>query len=133
MAIGIFHSIMLPWPEAPTDSQYRAAGSALGISIATNTPTVSEKAQVDAVMGLLSARIQQYAPGAPLAVRREAATRFWGYLAQAAQPSVGAVDLGHIKQTPPYSHAAAFRNSGVAALLAPWRIRRAGLVEEADS
>lgn len=133
MAIGEFHSVALPWPSdpVPTTEQYQAAGAALDVSVST-TPTVEEKAQIDAIMGILSERIERYAPGAPLAIKREAAARYHGYVSEIEQPAGGDVQIGSLSQKPPYSHAAMFRYCGAAALLSPWRVRRAGVVKSED-
>ena len=60
--------------------------------------------------------IERYAPDAPDAVKDEAAVRVAGYLLD--QPPAPAGD----------GHAAALRNSGAAALVSQWRVRRAGVV-----
>ncbi|MXZ32126.1 MAG: hypothetical protein F4Z20_01695 [Gammaproteobacteria bacterium] len=137
MAIGEFYDVALPWPEQPQDVQHKHAAAALGITLANpDQPTTVEKAEVTAVMSQLSARIEQYASAAPIAVKREACARFFGYLNEAPSGAFTKRDIGvmHVSfnQTFQYSHAAAFRNCGAAALLAPWRVRRAGVVKSGD-
>ena len=46
-----------------------------------------------------------------------------------AQPGVLSVDLGGIATTYHPNHGLAFRNSGAQALLSPWRVRHAGVIE----
>ncbi len=75
-----------------------------------------------------SALVESYAPSAPQALRDEATIRFAGYLAQSnfgdiAKESIGPRDIEYT-----VNHANAFRNSGAAALLSRWRVRRAGAV-----
>ena len=60
------------------------------------------------------AAVLKHAPEAPEAIRDEAGIRLAGYLLDA--PPAAAGD----------GHANGLRNSGAEALLAPWRIRRAG-------
>ena len=76
-----------------------------------------------------SALVEQYAPSAPQAIKDEATIRAGGYLAQsdfggiASENSVGSAQVEYVT-----NHAAMFRNSGAAALLTGWRIRRAGSI-----
>ena len=62
------------------------------------------------------AAVLKYAPEAPEAIRDEAGTRLAGYLLDAPPAAPGD------------GYANALRNSGAEALLAPWRIRRAGAI-----
>lgn len=80
------------------------------------------------VLGPAVERVFAYAPDAPAAVQREAIVRFAGYLAQSdfggiAKESIGPREVEYVA-----NHAAMFRNSGAAGLLARWRVRRAGAV-----
>ena len=76
-----------------------------------------------------SAMVEAYAPGAPQALKDEALIRFAGYLAGSdfggivSENSVGSAQVEYVT-----NHAAMFRNSGAAALLTGWRIRRAGSI-----
>lgn len=75
-----------------------------------------------------SALIESYAPRAPQPIKNEATVRFVGYLVNsdwggfAKEPSsVGGADGGEYV----VNHAPVFRNSGAAALLTRWKVRRA--------
>lgn len=79
-----------------------------------------------------SARVVWYAPGAPAIVQDEAVVRYAGYLYGSGGSMYGAytsVEMGAgTKVASPAHHAAAFRNSGAEGLLAPWRVRNAGII-----
>lgn len=80
------------------------------------------------LLGVAAAMVLQYAPGAPEALKNEAAIRFAGYLSQSdygtvAKESIGPRDVEYVT-----NHAPAFRNSGAAMLLSRWRVRRAGAI-----
>ena len=70
--------------------------------------------------------VDKYAPDAPHALSNEAAVRFTGYLLQADYGTVRAEALGPKSVEYVTNHAAAFRNSGAAALLSPYKHRRGG-------
>ena len=80
------------------------------------------------LLAVASAMIEQYAPNAPEAMQNEAAVRFAGYLAQSDFGSIAKEDIGPRVVEYPTNHAAMFRNSGAAALLSRWRMRRAGSI-----
>ena len=78
---------------------------------------------------LAAALIERYAPGAPAAVKDEAAIRFAGYLSQSS--SFGAIrkgGVGPLSVEYIANHAAMFRNCGASSLLTHWKIRRAGVI-----
>lgn len=104
-----------------------------GIKFATD----ATYADADALGSLASARVEKDAPGAPQAVKDEAVIRYVGYLAAAGGRGVGGAGFGGgmVKETvgpisaePVTNHAAAFRLSGAYGLLAPWKVRRAGVI-----
>ena len=75
-----------------------------------------------------SAMVEQYAPGALQAVRDEATIRFAGYLAQSDFGGIAKESIGPRDTEYTVNHANAFRNSGAAALLSRWRVRRSGAI-----
>lgn len=75
-----------------------------------------------------SALIENYAPGAPQALKDEAVIRFAGYLAQADFGTISKETVGPRDVEYPLNHSAMFRNCGAAALLTRWRVRRAGAI-----
>ena len=94
-------------------------------------------AQLVAALGVspeLSARllpvavelVNRYAPGAPDAVASEAAIRCAGYLAE--MPAAARVEKFGDVEVQFGSGLSALRHSGGMAILAPWKIRRGGVI-----
>ncbi|MCY4086858.1 MAG: hypothetical protein OXG37_08255 [Actinomycetia bacterium] len=82
------------------------------------------------VLAVAAARVDRYAPDAPGEIHNEAVIRLAGYLAQSDYGGISEETIGPMTVKWTISHAAMFRNSGAAGLLAPWRTHRAGNVEE---
>jgi len=74
------------------------------------------------------ARVEREAPAAPDAVADEALTRYAGYLAQSDFGGVRAEQIDARRVEYIANHANAWRNSGAAGVLAPWKVRRAGAI-----
>lgn len=74
------------------------------------------------------ARVEREAPGAPDAVADEALTRFAGYLTQSDFGGVRSEQIEPWRVEYVTTHSNAWRNSGAAGLLAPWKVRRAGVI-----
>ncbi|MCY4156222.1 MAG: hypothetical protein OXF66_02125 [Gammaproteobacteria bacterium] len=134
---GEFWAIPMPWPESPTLAQFAAGATVIGMALAdAENPTDAERGRITAEITIATSRVQQYAPSAPLAIRQEAASRFYGYLKDAPSGAYGKQDLNldsvSVNRTYQYSHAALFRNCGAAALLTPWREWSAGHIEKDD-
>ena len=74
--------------------------------------------------------IERYAPGAPVALKVEAAIRFAGYLTGSDYGGVKSESIGprSVEYSPPSTHAAMFRNCGAAGILTRYKKRRAGSV-----
>ena len=114
----------------PTSSQAATRTAAIaklkrrvsGLSSADDA-TVAELGEAAAAV------IEEYAPGAPQAIRDEALVRYAGYLSQAPPGSVQKINVGDVeiefRQAPP---ASSFQLSGAGALLTRWKIRRAGAI-----
>ena len=120
--VGTFHSVPFPWPEAPSDAQYRTAATATGLT-ASQTPTVVEKARIDQVLNVLSTRMEHYAPDAPVSVKREAARLFHEVLKRAApdlQEVMATSNVG-IEYMEDDKYYELFRRSGAEDLLKPFR------------
>ena len=115
-----------PWPNAGTQARTVSIAKlkrrVSGLSSADDE-TISELGEVAASV------ISEYAPGAPQAVKDEAAIRYVGYIAQAPPGAIQKIVLPDIdiefRQAPP---ASAFQLSGARALLTRWKIRRAGAI-----
>ena len=73
-------------------------------------------------------RCRQYAPGAPASTSRESILRFSGWLLEAPSGGVKSESTGDISTSYSPAMTGGFRASGAAALLAPWRVRRAGAI-----
>ena len=73
-------------------------------------------------------RVEAYAAGAPVAAKTESVRRYVGYLSEADFGTVASESVGPASLTYTVNHANAWRNSGAAGCLAPWRIRRAGAI-----
>ncbi|MCY3608982.1 MAG: hypothetical protein OXG57_11155 [Acidimicrobiaceae bacterium] len=84
------------------------------------------------LLAVVTARIDRYAPDAPDAIANEAAVRGAAYLGDAPAVPGSTVDLGPVKIGTPYTNQDWWRKSGAAALLSPWRVRRARKVEAAE-
>ena len=88
----------------------------------------TDVATAERLLVVATAMADKYSACAPAPIRREAIIRFCGYLAEAGSGAVMSLDLGGLKQAEVTNHASAFRNCGAAALLSPWKIRRAGTI-----
>ena len=75
--------------------------------------------RLTSIAGAAAALANRQAPGAPAAVGLEAMLRFIGYLYEGPMED--------------YQPAAIWRRSGAAGMLAPWTVRRAGVIEKAES
>ncbi len=80
------------------------------------------------LLEVATARVAQYAPGAPEAVKREAVIRFAGWLLEAPAAGERSERTGDLGTDYSPSMTGGFRASGAAGLLAPWRVRRAGAI-----
>ncbi len=72
--------------------------------------------------------VEDYAATAPEALKDEAVYRFGGYLLGSDYGAVRNESIGPRSVEYQMNHAAMFRNSGAAALLTRYRVRRAGAV-----
>lgn len=89
-----------------------------------NPPNAARGASLLAVA---TERVMRYAPDAPGPMQDEAVIRFAGYLHGSDYGGiVSETSVGSATVTYAQNHADAFRRSGAAGLLSPWRIRRAG-------
>ena len=118
---------LVPFPTSSQAATRTAAIAKLkrrvsGLSSADDA-TVAELGEVAASV------ISEYAPGAPQAIKDEAAIRYVGYINQAPPGSIQKIELKDIsieyRQAPP---ASSFQLSGAKALLTRWKIRRAGAI-----
>ena len=123
---------LTPWPETPAALRDAVAAlrQALGHEANASNPPVDDALDLELKrMGpAVAATVERYASQAPQATRDEAVVRGIAWLRDtrgaARMSGAGSINF----QPAPTSSAAWFRNSGAAALLAPWRRRRAGVV-----
>ena len=80
------------------------------------------------VLAAVWPRVDQYAPSAPAGVQRESVIRFSGWILEAPSAAVKSESTGDIATSYSPSMTSGFRASGAAALLSPWRQRRAGAI-----
>ena len=85
-------------------------------------------ARLDQLGATASALVEREAPGAPQAIRDEATIRTAGYLHQSDFGGFRAETIGPRSAEYTASHAAMFRNCGAKGLLAPWKVRNAGVI-----
>lgn len=124
--MAVTSQALSPWPPTTMPSQRTAAIARLKATVAGRAAESDEAAC--ALGEAAAARVEAYAPDAPQALRDEAAIRFAGYLAQADFATVKSETIGPRSTEYNMDHAAAWRNSGAAMLLSPWRVRRAGKI-----
>ena len=110
-----------PWPSTP--AALTAARGCLGGAIGTD-----DEATLDRLGSVATALVEREAPGAPQAIRNEAVIRMAGYLLQSDFGGVRSEQVGEVSFEHSPNHGMAFRHCGSRALLAPWRVRRAGVV-----
>ena len=112
-----------PWPTE--DADLARAVIRLSNEVKGAAETFERTDQLGAVA---AARVEEYAPGAPQVLKDEAVIRFAGYLAQSDFGTIRKEQIGPQSFEYVTNHAAAFRNSGAAALITRWKIRRAGAI-----
>ena len=128
---------LTPWPAPTATATLNAAVSALRAALDEN-PNPSDPYVVDALdtelrrMGSsVAARVMQYSPGAPQAVRDEALIRAVAWLRDSRGATrVTGLPMGLTFDQAPTNSGAWFTHSGARSMLSPWRRRRAGLVQE---
>ena len=101
-----------------------AAQLAARIAGAANDPDVATQ-----LLATATALVEREAPNAPEAIQNEAAVRFAGYLAQSDFGTIRMEEIGPRRVEYVVNHQAMFRNCGAKAILSPYKIRRAGLIE----
>ena len=141
-----------PWPASTATMTLKAVTAELRAALGlraneTDAPDDMDR-DLQRTAAAASARIERYAPGAPGSVKDEALVRATAYLrdtqgaARFFRPdqqfrtlnppaaNARAAEFAATDYTPPPAFSdRAFRASGAMALLAPWRVRNAGLVQ----
>lgn len=116
-------------PTTGTGGKKASVPSDHSITLAELAQRVTgDESALPQLLEVASAHVERYAPGAPVACRNEAIVRFVGYLAAASPGHLRRLDVGNTELEFVSNHASAFRNSGAAMLLSPWRVRHAGTI-----
>ena len=120
-----------PWPPITSAANRVAAVKRLSEAIGgrTNLDGTPNAEAANHLGEAAAAMVEDYAPGAPQALRDEAVIRFAGYLAGSDYGAiVSETSVASAQVTYVVNHSNAWRNSGAAMLLTRWRIRRAGAI-----
>ena len=120
--------VLAPWPPG---GEGLAERSALHYATSCLKDAIQPGASDTVIRRLgatAAAMVERYAPGAPQAVKNEAVIRFAAYLAQTPKGGITKIGTRGLDIEFSTNHAAMFRNSGAAALLSPWKVRRAGAI-----
>ena len=117
-----------PWPEA-ADTQGRAKAIAILRSEAGMGASPSDD-EVSRIGSAAAALVERDGPKAPQDVKDEAMIRFAAYIyGTTKSQGFHSEALGpKSRQYATHNHAAMFRHCGAKALLAPWKVRRAGAI-----
>ena len=115
-----------PWPASSATVARAAAITRLKAQIQGRAAESDDAAC--ALGELAAARVEREAPGAPQPVRDEAVIRLAGYWAQADFGTIRKEEIGPRVIEHVTNNANAWRNCGAAGLVAPWKIRRAGVI-----
>ena len=123
-----------PWPVQSTmPVAWPAAIRQLAASLNQSVPETGSLAddstsiRLDQLAGMVSARTEKEAPGAPQGARDEAVVRGCGYLLQAGSGAIRSksVDVLEVEYT---SNLRWWYSSGASAILAPWYEPRGGII-----
>ena len=85
-------------------------------------------ARAGKLLAAATALVDRFAPAAPEAIKDEATIRTAGWLAEQPAASVRSEAVGDVSTAYAPAMASALRHSGAMALLAPWKVRRAGAI-----
>lgn len=113
--------------QPPPPSGDECSGVTLTIDELADATTMSA-ADARRLLGVAARVVCDYAPAAPTPLLNEAVIRFAGYLHGSDYGGVRREQIGPKEVEYVANHAAAFRNSGAAALLTRYKVRRAGAV-----
>ncbi|MCY4572907.1 MAG: hypothetical protein OXF01_08900 [Gemmatimonadetes bacterium] len=84
--------------------------------------------ELDRVVEVAAHLVCRWCPDAPDVVLKEAILRCAGYLAEAPRENLAAEAAGQRRAEYAPGQLAALRHSGAMAVLAPWKVRRAGVI-----
>ena len=111
-------------PVTPSTDTGAVTLTAAQLAEATGAPL----AVAERLLQVAARTVLDYAPQAPVVLLNEAVVRLGGYLAQSDFGGVRSETTGPVSVEYNLNHAAAFRNSGAAALLTRHKVRRGGAI-----
>ena len=129
--MAIEQALPLPRPDGTKTADQADAPASTDITLTAAELAAEARAEVaraERVLPVVVAMVEEYAPRAPAVAKHEACIRFGGYLLTARPSNVTSRSAGPLSAGYQVNHAAAFRNSGAAALLTRWKRRRAGSI-----
>ena len=124
-----------PWPARSTSpTAWPAAIRQLAASLNQSVPatgaldTDSTSIRLDQLAGMVSARVEKEAPGAPQSARDEAVVRGCGYLLQAGSGAIQRKQVEGLETEYTPSNVRWWYNCGASSILAPWYAPRGGII-----
>ena len=92
--------------------------------------SVADDDRLDSLIGMAAELVEKEAGGAPQFIKNEAVIRVVAYVSSIRGGGAVASQklTDSLEWTMPVNHAALFRNCGAKALLAPFKVRRAGCI-----
>ena len=124
-----------PWPERSTmPVAWPAAVRQLAASLNQSVPATgslvddSISIRLDEIAGMVSARAEKEAPGAPQSARDEAVVRGVGYLLQAGTGAIRSKRVEGLETEYTPSNVRWWYNCGASSVLAPWYAPRGGII-----
>ena len=119
--------VLSPWPTVAATVSREAA-----VALLKSATSISDDDIANRLGAVAAAMVENYAPGAPQALKDETVIRFAGYLHAAGRHGgFGALPeskIGPLDESFTVTHQNAWRNCGAGMLLSRWRVRRAGQI-----
>ena len=112
-----------PWPNTTATVALAAARTCLGDALG-----LTDESTLDRLGSTAAELVERYAPDAPQPVKNEAVVRCAGWLQQQPSAAIRGETVGPLSVDYAPTHMSALRHSGAMALLAPWKVRRAGAI-----
>ena len=124
-----------PWPERSTmpvawPAAIRQLAASLNQSVPATGSLVDDSISIrlDEIAGMVSARAEKEAPGAPQSARDEAVVRGVGYLLQAGSGAIRAKRVEGLETEYTPSNVRWWYNCGASSVLSPWYAPRGGII-----
>ena len=117
-----------PFPPTPKAGVAPVPEGVTITAVALAAETGADLLRAERLLRVATQAVVDYAPDAPTDLLNEAVIRFAGYLSGSDYGGVRQETVGPQSVEYQMNHAAAFRNSGAAALLTRHKVRRAGSI-----